>query len=68
MSEVIKKKKSLGYTAEEVDSALEKSILSYTNEQIDEKIANIFFVRHSTRSCHHIITQANNAVRLGFCL
>ena len=30
MSEVIKKK-SLGYTAEEVDSALKKSILSYTD-------------------------------------
>lgn len=39
MSEVIKKK-SLGYTAEEVDSALKKSILSYTGlNEIKEDLA-----------------------------
>ena len=36
----VRKKKSLGYTAEEVDSALKKSLLSYTNEEIDGKIAD----------------------------
>ena len=42
MSEVIKKK-SLGYTAEEVDSALKKSILSYTGlNEIKEDLREIY--------------------------
>ena len=41
MSEVIKKK-SLGYTAEEVDSALKKSILSYTGlNEIKEDLVEV---------------------------